>query len=170
MTVHVSTATEGGQMVTIKHILYPIDFSECSYEVLPYVLSLAEKYGATIYLLYVAHDLSHFAGFHVPHTSIGGFTKELVEASERMMDQVCDDHLDRCPHFQRRVVVGDVGEEIVRMAETEQIDLIVMGTHGRKGLDRTLFGSVAEFVVKHSSAPVLTVNPYRLKERHGKAA
>jgi nucleotide-binding universal stress UspA family protein len=138
--------------------------------VLPYVLSLAEKYGATIYLLYVARDLSHFAGFHVPHTSIGVFTKELVEAGHRMMDQVCAEHLDRCPNFQRKVMVGDAGEEIVRMADTEKIDLVVMGTHGRKGLDRTLFGSVAGFVVKHSSAPVLTVNPYRLRERHGKVA
>jgi nucleotide-binding universal stress UspA family protein len=157
-------------MVTIKRILYPIDFSECSYEVLPYVLSLAEKYGATIYLLYVARDLSHFAGFHVPHTSIGVFTKELVEASERMMDEVCEEHLDRCPNFQRKVVVGDAGEEIVRMADTDKIDLIVMGTHGRKGLDRTLFGSVARYVVQHSAAPVLTVNPYRLGARQNKTA
>jgi nucleotide-binding universal stress UspA family protein len=156
-------------MVTIKRILYPIDFSECSYEVLPYVLSFAEQYGATVHLLYVARDLSHFAGMHVPHTSIGGFTKELVEASQRMMDHVCEEHLDRCPNFQRKVMVGDPGEEIVRMAETEQIDLIIMGTHGRKGLDRTLFGSVAEFVVKHSSTPVLTVNPYRIKKSHEKA-
>ncbi len=157
-------------MVTIKRILYPIDFSECSYDVLPYVLSIAEKYGATIYLLYVARDLRHFAGFHVPHTSISMFTKELVEASERMMDQVCKDRLDRCPNFERKVIVGDAGEEIVRTAEREEIDLIVMGTHGRKGLDRTLFGSVAAFVVKHSSVPVLTVNPYRLRQRQEKAA
>lgn len=157
-------------MVTIKRILYPIDFSECSYDVLPYVLSLAEKYEATVYLLYVARDLRHFSGFHVPHTSISLFTKELVEASERMMDQVCKDHFERCANFQRKVMVGDAGEEIVRTAGQEGIDLIVMGTHGRKGLDRTLFGSVAGYVVKHSSVPVLTVNPYRLKERQEKAA
>jgi nucleotide-binding universal stress UspA family protein len=66
-------------------------------------------------------------------------------------------------------MIGDAGEEIVRTAEKEGIDLIVMGTHGRKGLDRTLFGSVAGFVVKHSSVPVLTVNPYRLRARKAKA-
>ena len=156
-------------MVTINRILYPIDFSECSYRVLPYVVSLAEKFGAAIYLLYVARDLRHFAGFHVPHTSISLFTKELLEASERMMDDVCKEHLDRCPNFQRKVTVGDAGETIVKTAETEEVDLIVMGTHGRKGLDRTLFGSVAGYVVKHASVPVLTVNPYRLKERREKA-
>ena len=157
-------------MVTIKRILYPIDFSECSYDIMPYVLSMAEKFEATVYLLYVARDLRHFAGFHVPHTSISSFTKELVEGSERLMDQVCNDYFARCPNFQRKVVIGDPGEEIVRTAEEEGIDLIVMGTHGRKGLDRTLFGSVAAFVVKHSSVPVLTVNPYRLKQRQERAA
>ena len=157
-------------MVTIKRILYPIDFSQCSYDVLPYVLSMAEKFEATVYLLYVARDLRHFAGFHVPHTSISSFTKELVEGSERMMDRVCKNYLDRCPNFQRKVVIGDAGEEIVRTVEEEGIDLIVMGTHGRKGLDRTLFGSVAGYVVKHSSVPVLTVNPYRLRQRQQGAA
>ena len=157
-------------MVTIKRILYPIDFSQCSYDVLPYVLSMAEKFEATVYLLYVARDLRHFAGFHVPHTSISLFTKELVEASERMMDQVCRDHFAQYPNLERKVVIGDAGEEIVRTAEREGIDLIVMGTHGRKGLDRTLFGSVAGYVVKHSSVPVLTVNPYRLRQRQQGAA
>ena len=157
-------------MVTIKRILFPIDFSECSYDVVPYVLSMTEKFEATVYLLYVARDLRHFAGFHVPHTSISLFTKELMEGSELLMDQVCKDYFDRCPNFQHKVVIGDPGEEIVKTAEEEGIDLIVMGTHGRKGLDRTLFGSVAGYVVKHSSVPVLTVNPYRLRQRPQGAA
>jgi nucleotide-binding universal stress UspA family protein len=157
-------------MVTIKRILFPIDFSECSYDVVPYVLSMTEKFEATVYLLYVARDLSHFAGLYVPQTSISLFTKELLEGSERVMDQVCKDYFDRCPNFQRKVVIGDPAEEIVRTAEKEGIDLIVMGTHGRKGLDGTLFGSVAGYVVKHSSVPVLTVNPYRLRQRQERAA
>jgi nucleotide-binding universal stress UspA family protein len=95
-------------MVTIKRILFPIDFSECSYDVVPYVLSMTLKFEATVYLLYVARDLRHFAGFHVPHTSISLFTKELLEGSERMMDQVCNDHFDRCPNFQRKVVIETV--------------------------------------------------------------
>jgi len=128
-------------MVTIKRILYPIDFSECSYDVVLTCCRWPKSLRATIYLLYVARDLRHFAGFHVPHTSISLFTKELVEGSERMMDEVCKDHFDRCPNFQRKVVIGDAGEEIVRTAEREGIDLIVMGTHGRKGLDRTCLGA-----------------------------
>ena len=57
------------------------------------------------------------------------------------------------------VVVGYAAEEILSLAENEDADLIVMGTHGRKGIDRILFGSVAEKVVKNSSRPVLTIRP-----------
>ncbi len=60
------------------------------------------------------------------------------------------------------VVSGDPAEEIMRYAETEGVDLIVMGTHGRKGLERIIFGSVAEQVVKNAPVPVLVVNPYKL--------
>ena len=57
------------------------------------------------------------------------------------------------------VVVGYAAEEILSLAENEDADLIVMGPHGRKGIDRILFGSVAEKVVKNSSRPVLTIRP-----------
>ena len=57
------------------------------------------------------------------------------------------------------VVVGYAAEEILEIAAKEDADLIVMGTHGRKGIDRILFGSVAERVVKNSHVPVLTIRP-----------
>ena len=60
-----------------------------------------------------------------------------------------------------RVVLGDPAEEILNYAQAEGIDLIIIGTHGRKGLERIIFGSVAERVLKKSPVPVLTVNPYR---------
>jgi nucleotide-binding universal stress UspA family protein len=85
--------------------------------------------------------------------------EELVESAEKLMDKVCREHFNGYPDFKRRVVAGDPGEVIVNMVEEEEIDLIVMGTHGRKGLSRTFFGSVAEYVVRNAPAPVFTVNP-----------
>jgi nucleotide-binding universal stress UspA family protein len=58
-----------------------------------------------------------------------------------------------------RVVTGYAAEEILDVAEAEKVDMIIMGTHGRKGIDRILFGSVAEKVVKSASMPVLTIRP-----------
>ena len=60
-----------------------------------------------------------------------------------------------------KVLSGDVGEEVVKYAEQKKVQLIVMGTHGYKGLERIMFGSVAEKVVKTAHCPVLTLNPYR---------
>ena len=146
-------------MVKIKRILYPIDFSECSYQVLPYVLYVAEKYDAEIYLLYVVDDLRQFAGMHVPHTSISDFIEQAMVESEKMLDKICDEHLQSCPNFQRRLVMGDPRVEILKMVESEKIDLVIMGSHSRRGLERIIFGSVAEYVVKNASVPVLTVKP-----------
>jgi nucleotide-binding universal stress UspA family protein len=58
---------------------------------------------------------------------------------------------------------SEMAQEILKSIESEDIDLVIMGTHGRKGLEHVVFGSVAENVVKRSSAPVLTINPYKLK-------
>lgn len=153
------------RMVEIKRILYPTDLLGYSYHVLPYVLLMSEKHDAEVYLLYVARDLHHYTGFQVPHTSISAFMKEALEGAEKLMDRICDQHLQGCPNFRRKVVVGDPGHEIVKTVESEEIDLVIMRSHGRKGPKHILFGSVAEYVVKHSPMPVLVVNPHRVKER-----
>jgi nucleotide-binding universal stress UspA family protein len=149
-------------MIDIKRILFPIDFSEYANKLLPYALFLAGKHNATIYLLHVAQDLRHYAysGPGSPQNTVSRLMEELVESAEKLMDKVCREHFDGHLDFQRRVVAGDPGEIIVKMVEDEQIDLIVMGTHGRKGLSRTLFGSVAEYVVRNAPVPVFTVNPH----------
>lgn len=153
-------------MIDIKRILFPVDFSKYTDEVFPYVLFLAEKHRATVYLLHVAQDLHHqaFAGPDSPQSTVSRLMKEFVEAGEKIMDKVCDEIRGAYPDFQCRVLAGEPGEEIVKMVKQVKIDLVVMGTHGRKGLSRTLFGSVAEYVVRNAPAPVLTINPH--VERH----
>lgn len=151
-------------MVNITRILYPVDFSENSYKVLPYVLSIAEKYNAQIFILHVVDDLRRYAGIHVPHPSISEIIKEAVTAGNKMLDQICQEHLQSCPNFQRRLVSGDPREQILKFIDGEGIDLVIMGTHGRKGIERAIFGSVAEYVVKNAKVPVLTINPLKAKK------
>ena len=152
-------------MIEIKRILYPCDFSGCSIQVLPYVRSVAEKYGAEIYLLYVARNLHLSTTARKQHKSSSTLLEKTLKELAIMMEKFCDKHLLDCPNFRQRVAVGDPGEEIVRTVENENIDLVIMGTHGRKRLEHTLFGTVAKYVVMHSLAPVLVVNPYRVVER-----
>jgi nucleotide-binding universal stress UspA family protein len=147
----------------IKKILFPIDLTENSSKILPYVLSISEKYNSAIYLLHVVHDLLRWGHSYVPHTSMQKFQQEATEGAEKAMQRICDDQLQSCPNFQRRIVSGDPVSEILNAIESENIDLVIMGTHGRKGLEHVLFGSVAENVVKRSPVPVLTINPYHLQ-------
>jgi nucleotide-binding universal stress UspA family protein len=151
-------------MVEIRNILFAIDFSKNSSKILPYVLTLSEKFNSTIYLIHVVEDLSRWgSGSYVPHLPLKSWKEEAVAGAERAMDRVCSEQLESCPNFQRRIAYGDPATEILRAIEREKIDLVVMGTHGRKGLEHTIFGSVAENVVKRSAAPVLVVNPHKLK-------
>jgi nucleotide-binding universal stress UspA family protein len=153
-------------MVEIKRILYPSDFSGCSFQVLPYVRSVATKYDAAIYLLYVARNLHLYTSGRKQHRSSHTLIEKTLKELELMMGKFCDEHLLDCPNFRRRVAVGDPGKEIVKTVEKENIDLVVMGTHGRRGLEHTLFGTVAKYVVMHSKAPVLVINPSRVEGEH----
>jgi nucleotide-binding universal stress UspA family protein len=148
-------------MKEIKKILFACDLTENSSKILPYVLSVAEKYNAMIYLLHVIQELDTWGSDYVfvPRK----FQQELAEGADNAMDRVCKEQLQGCPNFQRKIVTGDPATEILKMIESEGMDLVIMGTHGRKGLEHTIFGSVAENVVKKSPVPVLTVNPHKLK-------
>jgi nucleotide-binding universal stress UspA family protein len=149
-------------MKEFKKILFPIDFSESTPKILPYVLTMSKTFGSAVHLLYVVRDLKYLTSFHVPHPSLDLIENEITENSQKMMDKVCNEDLQGCPHFVKKILVGDAATEIIRYAQEEKVDLIIMGTHGRKGLEKALFGSVADKVVKNSPVPVLTVNPYKV--------
>ncbi len=150
-------------MIAIKKIFFPIDFEQSTSNILDYVLSVSEKYDAMIYLLHVIEDFSQWGGFYIPHIPFQQYHEEALKGAEKRLDKICRTELQSCPDFQKQVIVGDPAQEILKAIEREDIDLVIMGTHGRKGLEHIFFGSVAENVVKKSPVPVLTVNPYRGK-------
>ena len=150
-------------MLEIKRILFPVDFTKNSAKILPYVLSVAGKYDAMIYLLHVVEDFSSWGGFYIPHIPCDRFQAEALKGAEKTLDKVCEEQLQACSNFQKRILFGDPAQEILKTIASEEIDLVIMGTHGRKGLEHVFFGSVAENVVKKSPAPVLTINPYKVK-------
>jgi nucleotide-binding universal stress UspA family protein len=145
-------------MIEVKKILCAVDFSESSTKVSDYAKTLAQKHGASVLVLYAAPSLSQYVGFHVPPNSIENFVGEIVSGAEKTMETYLNENFTGV-EAEGRVVTGYAAEEILRVAEEEKMDLIVMGTHGRVGIDRILFGSVAEKVVKNSPIPVLTIRP-----------
>ncbi|MFH1057045.1 MAG: universal stress protein [Pseudomonadota bacterium] len=144
-----------------QNILFPVDFSENNRRVVPYVQDMTAAHGSTLHLLYVVRDLSHFAGFYVPHPNLDGMVKDVSEGAQRKMEEFCAAHFPGLD-ITAKVLVGDAADGIVAYARENLIDLIIMGTHGRRGLEHAIFGSVAEKVVKFSPVPVLTVNPHRI--------
>ncbi len=145
-------------MVKVSKILCAVDFSDHSPSVAEYASLIAGCSGATVVVLYVAPSLSQYVGFHVPPSSIESFVGEIVTGAEDTMNEFVKDNFKDLSTV-GKVVTGYPAEEILSIAEAEKCDMIIMGTHGRKGIDRILFGSVAEKVVKSSKAPVLTVRP-----------
>ncbi len=141
----------------MKRILWPTDFSGSAEKALPYVTSLMNQYQTEVHVLYVIEDL----GYH--ETWYGEFEENRIKkihewenkkAAERL-EKICQNHLEGCPLYIRHVAIGDPAGEILKLAEKEQIDTIVMASRGRKG--RFGFGSVAEKVVKNSAVPVVTI-------------
>lgn len=156
------------RMTSFKNILFPIDFSECSTSIFPHVIDMARRFDAKLHLLFVARDISYLGAIDVPSEMLLGTVAEVARAGEDQMEAFCEKHLSDFPNYEGKVVIGNPEEEIVKFADEQGINLIVMGTHGRKGLDRIVMGSVADHVVKSASMPVLTVNPFKSKVRYVK--
>ncbi len=141
----------------IKKILFPTDFTEGSKNALPYAVDMAKTYGAKLYLMHVIYDIATASGLHVPHASVDQMYSELQETAKKELERFGLRDREGLKDVEFSINRGVPYEEILKFAKDNNIDLIVIGTHGRKGLDRVLFGSTAERVVRNSSCPVMTV-------------
>ena len=149
-------------MVEIKTILFPCDLTQHSAKILQYTLAVAEKFGSEVYILHVVPDLREWAVLYMPHKRLDLEQKDVEETARKSLIQFCDNFLEDDARVHMRVMSGDPASQIIESAKKEGVDLIVMGTHGRKGIEYSLFGSVAAKVVRFSPVPVLTVNPDHL--------
>ncbi len=148
-------------MGNYEKILVPVDFSEVASVLAKWVKDFARKLNAKIYVLYVLEDLSAYEGIFVDVKTLTELEKTLFEGAQKSMEEYMKTHFSDYPEAEPIIEKGDVVETIIEVAKDKGVNLIVMGTHGRKGLDKILFGSVAEGVVKNSPIPVVTINPYR---------
>jgi nucleotide-binding universal stress UspA family protein len=146
-------------MKKIEKILFPIDFAENFEALLPWVSTFADRFDATLYVLFVAQDLADISSFHVPHGNLQQFQEEVLQAAQKKMSVTAREEFKAFKKVEARVAQGAPADKIIETAKNEGIDLIIMGTHGRKGLERAIFGSVCDKVVRTSPCPVLTVNP-----------
>ncbi|MFP4168378.1 MAG: universal stress protein [Desulfonatronovibrionaceae bacterium] len=142
----------------MKKILCCLDFSEMSPKLAHYANFFAHKFKARLYYLYVSPSMTQYVGMHVPEVTVSKFVKEIEENAAKIMDEFIEKH---SPDVETQGLIrsGYPVTEIMKIAHERQVDMIIMGTHGRKGMDKIVFGSVAEKVIKSSEIPVLTIRP-----------
>jgi len=139
-------------------ILCPVDFSEFTEEILAYATELAKKFNAELHVIHVIPNLNYFT----PYESF--LTPEnLVAIEKNITKEVANDFDNLLKNIdipvKKVIKSGVVFVEIIDYIKEQGIDLVVMGTHGRSGIEHILIGSVAEKVVRKAPCPVLTIRP-----------
>jgi nucleotide-binding universal stress UspA family protein len=147
--------------VRIKRILVPFDFGEPAEHALDFAQKLAPTFGASVEALYVVPFAPNNA---LTVTELGAIPlaepslEEVVGEAKGRLHEVLSPEDERHRYLRKTIKVGDPRAQILAHASAEKVDLIVMGTHGRRGASRLLIGSVAERVVREATCPVLTVH------------
>ncbi|MFY8057045.1 MAG: universal stress protein [Planctomycetaceae bacterium] len=158
MVVH--SGSGSSSMIRLNRILVPTDFSDFSRPAVTYACAMAERFGAQLHVLHVVPDpamlVPEAAVFSVE--SMQTQSDKLVADAQHLLQQIPEGWQSSQPVI-REVRVGAAFPEIIEYAKGQDIDLIVIGTHGRSGLSHILMGSVAERVVRGASCPVLSVKP-----------
>lgn len=137
--------------MNFKRILFATDFSPASETALTYATSLARDSGAVLVIAHIEELPLPYAGGEMYFTQPEYPNPEI----RRMLEATLPP--DKNVRYEHKLVMGTAADDIVRVAEEEHADLIVIGTHGRTGLLRVLMGSVAESVMRLAQCPVLTV-------------
>lgn len=144
-------------MKRFERILLATDFSDYSEVACEYAVTLAKTFNSSLLVLHVINEPVDLRGFYVPHISFEQLEQEIENGATKMLETFCQENLKDFSGYETMVIAGVPYEEIIRMATEKESSLIVIGTHGRTGLDHLIFGSTAERVVRGAPCPVMTI-------------
>lgn len=142
-------------MKIFKSILVPTDFGEPAEQATALAVTFAEKFDAKLTLLHV-YELPPVYGYG---EALAWPMEDFAREAQKSLDAALSKLKELHPRADAVLETGDASERILAVAKSRNVDLIVMGTHGRRGLAHVLLGSVAEKVVRRSPVPVLTAGP-----------
>lgn len=144
------------ELITLNNILFTTDFSASSLAALPYAVAVARRYGAKIFL-------GHAVQPH-PYPLVSGetitFLDELVQGAQKEIAELAQAELLKGIEHEALLGHGEIMWVLERFIREHHIDLVITGTHGRRGFRRFFLGSVAEEIFRTSPCPVLTVGPH----------
>ena len=144
-------------MEQIKKILVPIDFSDYSKNALKYAVQFAKQFNAKIYLVYVVEPMIYPADFSMGQVAIPSADIDLHSRAEEELRKLSKDFINGSLQVEILIKTGKPFVEIIETASANDIDLIIIATHGHTGVEHLLFGSTAEKVVRKAPCPVLTL-------------
>jgi len=143
-----------------ENILIPVDGSEVSNHAAEEGFKLALKLGSKISLVYVVdYSLLNIPDAETAITNIEVLRRNFTEHGEKLLSMLEKSAKDKGLEVKKAIREGDVHDEIITAAEEAKAGLIIMGTHGRRGLNRLLLGSVAESVARRAHCAVLLIRP-----------
>ena len=147
--------------IHLKSVLIATDFSEASEKALRHALAIARHYGAKLYLVHVVPSLAFTL---VGPDAVNAATDAVCRDARQMEDRLVQSGALAGVRHEIIVCQGNVWEQLEKIVRQKQVELVVIGTHARRGLGKLLLGSVAEHIFRHSECLVLTVGPGSLQD------
>jgi len=141
----------------INKVLVPIDFSDYSKIALKYAVDFAQKFNAKMYLIYVVEPVIYPPDFSMGQIAIPSVNTEWDIKAKEEIDKLADSEIPTGVKIKTIIKTGKPFLEIIETAAEEDVDIIIIATHGHSGMEHILFGSTAEKVVRKAPCPVLTL-------------
>jgi universal stress protein A len=142
---------------TIKKVLVPIDFSDYSKSALKYAVNFAKSFNADIILIYVVEPVIYPPDFSMGQIAMPSINTEWDDRAKDELQKLAKSEIAGVASVKTIIKTGKPFVEIIETAKEENVDLIIIATHGHSGVEHILFGSTAEKVVRKSPCPVLTL-------------
>ena len=144
-------------MIPFQKILAPTDFSDPSHRALEAAIELSRHFSSELILVHVVGSVPVIPTPASTTFNVPMYQQEILNDAKTSLDRLMEEKIPKPIRVRPLIIQGEAAHEIVGTAEKEKADIIVISTHGRTGLDRLMFGSVAEKVVRLSPCPVLTI-------------
>lgn len=145
-------------MADIKKILFALDFEELTKKITPWVDLMTNQFNAELDVLHVIPEMDYWPVAYAIPPSILDDERVLIEKAEKRTERFCREHLQLNRSLYNIFVrIDDPVKGIIKHIEDHDISAVIIGTHGKKGMDRTIFGSVADRVLRLSPVPVFCI-------------
>lgn len=146
-------------METTQQIVVPVDFTKGTEVLVSYAISMAEKLAAVIHYVHVVQDFPGDAMIGSPFAQ--DYQDKVTAVSQERMADLVENSQKSCPGSAGQVLFGDPVDHIIEFSRTKNADLIIIGSHGARGLEKMILGRVADRVLKGAHCPVLIMNPFK---------